>query len=132
MVIRKSLLLSAIFCGAMATHLFVPVLGADTAAKPALRVNGAAMASDQVQKWASSFMQANPEAKVLVIGSSAGNGFEALLEGNADMALASRAISAEEQKKASAKGLVLTNKLIGHSGMAVMTNPGGIRSMSLP
>ncbi len=123
MVMRKSLLLSVIICGAIATHLFVPVLGADTAAKPALRVNGAAMASDQVQKWANSFMQTNPEAKVLVIGSSAGNGFEALLEGNADIALGSRVISAEEQKKASAKGLVLTNKLIGYSGMAVMTNP---------
>ncbi len=122
-LMRRSLLLTAIICGAIATHFVVPVLSADTAAKTALRVNGAAMASDQVQKWANAFMQANPEANVLVIGSSAGKGFEALFEGNADIALASRAISAEEQKKASDKGLVLANKLIGYSGMAVMTNP---------
>src|SRR5208283_1210236 len=100
-----------------------PFLNSQTAAKTALRVNGAAMVSDQVQKWANSFMQAHPEANVLVIGSSAGKGLEALFEGNADIALASRAISAEEQKKASAKGLALANKLIGYSGMAVMTNP---------
>jgi phosphate transport system substrate-binding protein len=123
MLMRKSLLLTATICIAIATHFVVPVLGADTSAKPALRVNGAAMASDQVQKWANAFMQTNPGANVLVIGSSAGKGFEALFEGHADIALASRAISAEEQKKASDKGLVVANKLICYSGMAVMTNP---------
>ncbi len=123
MLMRKSLLLTAIICCTIMTLFVVPVLAADTASKPALRVNGAAMASDQVQKWANSFMQANPGVNVLVIGSSAGKGFEALFQGNADIALASRAISTEEQKKASDKGLALANKLIGYSGMAVMTNP---------
>jgi phosphate transport system substrate-binding protein len=89
----------------------------------ALRVNGAGMAWDQVQLWADAFMQANPDIRVMVIGSSAGKGFEALFEGNSELALASRVISAEEQKKATAKGVKLTNRLIGYSGMAVMTNP---------
>jgi ABC-type phosphate transport system substrate-binding protein len=87
MLMRKSLLLTAIICIAIATHFVVPVLGADTSARLALRVNGAAMASDQVQKWANAFMQTNPGANVPVIGSSAGKGFEALFEGHADIAL---------------------------------------------
>jgi len=58
-----------------------------------------------------------------VIGSSAGKGFNDLFEGNADVAMASRIISPEEQKKAAAKGLKLDNKLVGYSGMAVMTSP---------
>ncbi len=119
---RKNIVFTATICAAAAVLLFSPLLIAQTSAKTALRVNGAAMGSDQVQKWANSYMQTNPEANVLVIGSSAGKGFEALFEGNADIALASRVISEEEQKRASSKGLALSNKLIGYSGMAVMTN----------
>jgi len=89
----------------------------------AIRVNGAGMACDQMQIWADAFMQDNPDIRVMVTGSSAGKGFEAVFEGNAELALASRVISAEEQKKAAAKGLKLTNRLVGYSGMAVMTNP---------
>ena len=38
----------------------------------AIRVNGAATSSDQVELWAKSFMEANPAARIVVIGSSAG------------------------------------------------------------
>jgi phosphate transport system substrate-binding protein len=89
----------------------------------ALRVNGAGMASDQVGIWAEAFMKLNPEIRVVVTGSSAGKGFDDLFEGNADVAMASRVISPGEQKKAAAKGFKLDNKLIGYSGMAVMTSP---------
>ena len=121
MLVRKNLLFTILVCIAVATA-YVPSVCAQDATKKALRVNGAAMASDQAQKWAESFIQANPGANVLVIGSSAGKGFEALFEGNADIALASRIISAEEQNKAVAKGMKLENRLIGYSGMAVMTS----------
>ena len=121
MIIRKSLFFTIFVCVAIAVG-YAPFLLAQDTSKKALRVNGAAMGSDQTQKWADSFMQANPGANVLVIGSSAGKGFEALFEGHADIALASRIISAEEQNKAVAKGMKLEDRLIGYSGMAIMTS----------
>ena len=119
---RKSLALTFIIGFALAA-MAVPASFAQDTTKKALRVNGAAMASDQVLMWAEEFMQANPDIRIVVTGSSAGKGFDDLFEGNADLAMASRIISPDEQKKAAAKGLKLENKLIGYSGMAVMTSP---------
>jgi phosphate transport system substrate-binding protein len=119
---RKSLAVSFVISFALAA-MTVPASYAQDANKRALRVNGAAMASDQVQIWAEGFMQLNPDIRVVVTGSSAGKGFDDLSEGNADLAMASRVIAPDEQKKAAAKGLKLENKLIGYSGMAVMTSP---------
>jgi phosphate transport system substrate-binding protein len=119
---RKTLALTIIIGFALAATA-VPASHAQDTPIKALRVNGAAMASDQVQIWAEEFMQANPDTRVVVTGSSAGKGFNDLFEGNADVAMASRVISPEEQKKAAAKGLKLENKLIGYAGLAVMTSP---------
>jgi phosphate transport system substrate-binding protein len=96
---------------------------AQDAFNKALRIKGAVMGSNEVQTWAEEFMQLNPNVRVVVAGSSAGKGFSDLLEGNTDVAMASRVISPEEQKKAEEKGLKLENKLIGYTGMAVMTSP---------
>ena len=103
--------------------MILPASYAQDINKRALRVNGAGMASDQVGIWAEAFMQINPEIRVVVTGSSAGKGFDDLFEGNADVAMASRVTSPDEQKKAAAKGLKLENKLIGYTGVAVMTSP---------
>ena len=119
---RKSLALTFIIGFALAA-MAVPASHAQDTTNKALRVNGAVMASDEVQMWAEEFMQANPDVRIVVTGSSAGKGFNDLFEGNADVAMASRVISPDEQKKAAAKGLKLENKLIGYSGMAVMTSP---------
>jgi len=93
------------------------------ASKKAIRVNGAAVCAAQVDLWAKSFMAANPGVNVLVTGSSAGKGFLALFDRNAEIGLASRIISPEEEKKAAAVGVVLGERLIGYSGVAVITNP---------
>jgi phosphate transport system substrate-binding protein len=89
----------------------------------ALRVNGAGMASDLVQKWAQEFTAGRPGMPpVVVTGSSAGAGFKAFMEGNADLALLSRPLLPDEQKSAADKGYALGNKLVGYAGMAVFTN----------
>jgi phosphate transport system substrate-binding protein len=90
-------------------------------AKQAVRVNGAAMASEQLQQWADSFTTSAPDIQVVVLGSSAGKGFEALFAGNAEVALASRPISAPEEEKANAKGMKLEWRAIGNAGLAVVT-----------
>jgi phosphate transport system substrate-binding protein len=119
---RKTLAIVFILSFALGA-LAVPESFAQNANDKALRVNGAVMGSHEVQMWAEAFMQTNPDVRIVVTGSSAGKGFNDLLEGNADMAMASRVISPDEQKKAAAKGLKFENKLIGYSGMAVMTSP---------
>ncbi len=88
-----------------------------------LRVSGAGMASDQVDKWAKQFMEANPEARVIVLGSSAGKGFQAFTEGNTEIAMMSRETSADERKKATEKGLRMLEKPIGRAAIALITHP---------
>lgn len=115
--------LRAVLCMFTALCVIVLVSGADAEeAKKALRINGAGMACDQVQLWADAFTAANPDTLVVVHGSSAGKGFEALFDKNADVALASRIISADEQKKATARGLKLNTRLIGYAGLVVVTS----------
>jgi phosphate transport system substrate-binding protein len=88
-----------------------------------LRVNGAGMASDQVDKWSKQFTAANPETRVTVVGSSAGKGFQALIDGHAEIAMMSREIRADERKKAAEKGIKLIEKAIGKAAIAVITSP---------
>jgi phosphate transport system substrate-binding protein len=91
--------------------------------KQVLRVNGAGMSSDQVDRWGKQFVQMNPDVSVMVVGSSAGKGFQALLDGATDIAMMSRAISAGERKAAEDKGLRLAEKQIGSAALALITSP---------
>ncbi len=122
MLIRKNLLFTILVCTAIAAA-YSPFLSAQDTSKKALRVNGAGMAAAQVQKWAQSFMQANPDTNILVVGSSAGEGFQGLFNRSADLAMASRLISTDEQKQADAKRIKLAEKLVGYAGVALITHP---------
>lgn len=101
---------------------FISGVQAQENEKKLLRVSGAAMASDQVDKWAKQFMAANPEIRVVVVGSSAGKGFQAFLDGNTEIAMMSRDVRAEERKKAGDKGLKFVEKPIGQAAIAVITH----------
>ena len=96
---------------------------AQDTSRVAVRVNGAAISSDQVELWAKSFMEANPASRIVVTGSSAGKGFESFLDKNAEIVIASRPISPQEEKKAVEQGMQLGERLIGYSGIAVITSP---------
>jgi phosphate transport system substrate-binding protein len=88
-----------------------------------LRVNGAGMASDQVDRWAKQFMEANPDTRITVIGSSAGKGLQAFIDGNAEIAMMSRETRVDERKKAIEKGIRLGEKPIGRAAIALITHP---------
>jgi phosphate transport system substrate-binding protein len=103
------------------TALITGVHAQDTE-KKLLRASGAAMASDQVDKWAKKFMEANPDIRVVVIGSSAGKGFQAFLDGNTEIAMMSREVRPEERKKADDKGLKFVERPIGQAAVAVITH----------
>lgn len=107
---------SAFVCGAQ-------FAAAQETGKQILKVNGAGMSSDQVDKWAKRFMETNPDVTVTVTGSSAGKGFQALLDGAADIAMMSREISATERDKANGKGLKVAEKPIGRAAIALVTHP---------
>jgi len=96
---------------------------AQQTSKEQLRVNGAGMASDLVDKWAKKFMEQNSAFGVVVIGSSAGKGFQALLDGSAEIAMMSREVRPDERQKAAEKGLKLAEKIVGRSGVVVVTHP---------
>ncbi len=102
--------------------ILVPLSGAQEPAKKIVRVNGAAMSSDQVNIWAQRFNEANPDTSVTVVGSSAGKGFQALVDGSAEIAMMSREISPSERKKAEEKGLQLAERPIGYAAIAVITH----------
>jgi len=112
----------SVFLGLLAL-VFVSSSGAQESSKTAIKVNGAGMASDQVDKWAKSFMDSNPGTGILAIGSSAGKGFQALLDGTADIAVMSRDISSSERSKASEKGIRLVERPIGQAAIALITHP---------
>ena len=97
-------------------------IGQDSA-KKSLRVNGAGMASDQVEKWAKQFMQKKPEVSVTVIVSSAQRGFLSLLDGTAEIAIMSREIMPDERKKAAEKGLQIAESPVGHAAITLITHP---------
>lgn len=91
--------------------------------RTSIRVNGAGIASDIVDKWAKRFMESNKDILITVVGSSAGKGFNALLDGSAEVAMMSRDIRPDERKKASEKGLKLIEKPIGNGAIALITHP---------
>jgi phosphate transport system substrate-binding protein len=90
--------------------------------KATLRVGGAGMAADQVNEWGKKFVQANPNTNIVVAGSSAGKGFQSLLEGTVEVAMMSRSIRDEERKKAVDKNIKLSEQLVGQAGVAVITH----------
>lgn len=115
--------------GVLSAWMVVAILAASgismaqESSKQTLRVNGAAMASDIVDSWAKRFMEKNPEITVTVTGSSAGKGFQNLLEKQTDVAMMSRDVRPEERTKSTEKGLKLAEKMIGKAAVAVITHP---------
>ncbi|HTY23226.1 MAG TPA: substrate-binding domain-containing protein [Desulfomonilaceae bacterium] len=102
--------------------VLVLLANAQEGGKKILRVNGAGMASDQVNLWAQRFMETNADVSIMVIGSSAGKGFQSLVDGTAETAMMSRDITADERSKANDKGLQLIEKPIGQAAVALITS----------
>jgi phosphate transport system substrate-binding protein len=59
---------------------------------------------------------------VSVTGGGSGTGFQALIEGTANIATASRKIKATEAEAAKGKGITPVEKTIGYDGIAVIVN----------
>jgi len=112
------LTLMALFFGAAVT-----VCVGQESQRPALRVNGASFASEEVKAWADQLMKEQPDMRIVVTGSSAGKGFQLLTERLIDVAIASRLMSEEERQKAVAQGLDPVETVVGYSAMVIITSP---------
>ena len=115
----RALVMSCAFLAILAISV---AMGQDSS-KRILRVNGAGMASDQVEEWAKQFMAKTPEVTVSVIVSSAQRGFQSLLDGTADIGVMSREIMPDERKQAAEKGLQIAERPVGNAAIALITHP---------
>jgi phosphate transport system substrate-binding protein len=73
-------------------------------------------------KWAPGFSEAFPEYRIDVRDTGSSEGIEDLLAGRADVAMASRPMSAEEASTARARGLDIRETEVARMGIAVIVN----------
>jgi len=83
--------------------------------------------------WAQAYGAERPEVNVSVTGGGSGTGLAALINGTADLANASRAITPEETAKAKANGITPVQHVIARDAIAVLENPGNpVSQLTLP
>jgi phosphate transport system substrate-binding protein len=87
-----------------------------------VRISGALPLSDLVSGWAADYMKARPGIQVSVFGKTAGYGYSQLIDGQSNLAMATRKMTAEEQQRAAAKGLRLGEEFVMNIGVAIITN----------
>lgn len=107
---------------AMALFLFFTSSPAPAQDKSVVRISGGGALSDVVQSYSESYMKGAPNCSITVTGTTTGTGFKKLFDGEADMAMATRKITAEEAKTAQEKGLSLKSTYVGQVELAIITN----------
>lgn len=87
-----------------------------------VHVSGALPLSDLVTGWADDYMKLKPGKRVAVFGKSAGYGYHQFLDGQANLVMATRRMTKEEQKLASEKGMRTNETLVMNIPVAIVTN----------
>jgi phosphate transport system substrate-binding protein len=75
------------------------------------------------QREAEDYMTANPDTSITVIGGGSGVGIAALIDGEIEIAMASRTIKDSEIENAEANGISPVEHVIAWDGIAVVVNP---------
>jgi ABC-type phosphate transport system substrate-binding protein len=95
------------------------VLGsAQAQEKKVIRISGGGALSDVVQSYSESYMKGAANCSITVTGTTTGIGFKKLFDGEADIVMSTRKITAEEAKIAQEKGLSLNSTYIGQVELA--------------
>lgn len=89
----------------------------------AQRIKGSDTVLPIAQQTAEEFMKIHPEARVTVTGGGSGVGISALLDGTADLAMASRSIKFSEKMRAKAAGKDIRETIIAGDALAVVVHP---------
>jgi phosphate transport system substrate-binding protein len=97
--------------------------GTSTAESQGIFLKGSDTVLPLAQVEAEEFMNENPDKTVTVTGGGTGVGIAALIDGEVDIAIASREMKSDEVKAAKAKGIIPTEYAIASDGIAVVVNP---------
>lgn len=89
----------------------------------ALTVKGSDTMVHLVTAWAEAFAVARPEAPVSVTGGGSGVGIAGLLNGTAEVCMASRELSARELELARQRGHEPVDHVVGRDGIALVVHP---------
>ncbi len=107
-------------------RFLITVLAVMTVAAPAfagtIQVKGSDTELNAVQALAEAFMSKNEEASVAVTGGGSGAGIAALINGKADVAIASRPMSIKEESQCRARGIAPNYTVFGIDGLSVIVN----------
>ncbi len=88
-----------------------------------LTVNGSTTILPIMQKAVEAFMKANPDINVTVQGTGSSNGIKALLDGAADIAMASRKMKDKEKQAGADKGVNAVEYRIALDALLPIVNP---------
>jgi len=113
----------------------VPSASTPTPAGPAQSIKD--IGSDTIVNlalaWAQAYGIEQPEVNVSVTGGGSGTGIAALINGTADLANASRAITPQEVAAAKANGITPVQHVVARDAIAVLVNPGNpVSQLTLP
>ena len=87
-----------------------------------LQIKGSDTELNAVQAIAEAYMNKNSDASIAVTGGGSATGFAALINGKADIAIASRSISASETTQCRAKGISPNYIVFGIDGISIVVN----------
>jgi phosphate transport system substrate-binding protein len=83
--------------------------------------------------WAQAYGAQQPDVNISVTGGGSGTGLAALINGTADLANASRAITPDEIAKAKANGITPVQHVVARDAIAVLVNPANpVGQLTLP
>ena len=104
--------------------LVILAFAVSTAWADEILVKGSDTLLNLVQQLSEAYMEEHAGADISVVGGGSGVGIAALIDGNVDIANASRDIKDEEVKRARDNGIEPVELVIAVDGLAVIVNPG--------
>jgi len=88
-----------------------------------VRVKGSDTMVNLAQAWTEAYIKEHPSANIIVTGGGSGVGIAALINGDTDIATASRAMEPQELSQSKAKGLDPQQFTVARDGVTVIVNP---------
>ncbi len=103
--------------------ILVQGCGKPTTGGNAIRVKGSDTMVNLAQAWAEAYMKDHSDANISVTGGGSGTGIAALINGDTDIATASREMEPQEIAQAKAKRLNPQRFIVARDGVSVIVNP---------
>lgn len=88
-----------------------------------VQIKGSDTMVNLAQAWAEAYIKDHPDANITVTGGGSGTGIAALINGDTNIATASRAMEPQEIEQAKAKGMNPQEFTVARDGLSVIVNP---------